>query len=43
MLIETTLTVTNPTADRTITFPDEAGTVVLLGSLSVAAGFRINL
>jgi len=35
---ETTLTVTNPTADRTITFPDSAGTVVLLGSLSVAAG-----
>jgi len=35
---ETTLTVTNPTADRTITFPDAAGTVVLLGSLSVAAG-----
>ena len=34
---ETTLTVTNPTADRTITFPDAAGTVVLLGSLSVAA------
>ena len=35
---ETTLTVTNPTADRTITLPDAAGTVVLLGSLSVAAG-----
>ena len=35
---ETTLTVTNPTADRTITFPDAAGTVALLGSLSVAAG-----
>ena len=35
---ETTLTVTNPTADRTITFPDAAGTVVLLGSLSVAPG-----
>ena len=35
---ETTLTVTNPTADRIITFPDAAGTVVLLGSLSVAAG-----
>jgi hypothetical protein len=26
---ETTLTVTNPTADRTITFPDETGTVQL--------------
>ena len=35
---ETTLTVTNPTVDRTITFPDAAGTVALLGSLSVAAG-----
>jgi len=27
---ETTLTVTNPTADRTITFPDTTGTVALL-------------
>ena len=35
---ETSLTVTNPTADRTITFPDATGTVALLGSLSVAAG-----
>jgi len=35
---ETTISVTDPTADRTITFPDEAGTVVLLGSLSVAGG-----
>ena len=35
---ETTLTVTNPTADRTITFPDATGTVVLLGSLSAAGG-----
>jgi len=35
---ETTLTVTNPTADRTITFPNAAGTVALLGSLSIAAG-----
>ena len=25
---ETTLTVTNPTADRTITFPDETGSVL---------------
>jgi hypothetical protein len=31
---ETTLTVTDPTADRTITFPDAAGTVVLNGDLS---------
>jgi hypothetical protein len=28
---ETTLTVTNPTADRTITFPDATGTVALQG------------
>ena len=39
---ETTLTVTNPTADRTITFPDAAGTVVLLGSLSVASGSGLS-
>ena len=39
---ETTLTVTNPTADRTITFPDAGGTVVLLGSLSVAAGSGLS-
>ena len=30
---ETTLTVTNPTADRTITFPDTTGTVALLTQL----------
>ena len=35
---ETTLSVTEPTADRTITFPDAGGTVVLLGSLSAASG-----
>ena len=35
---ETILTVTNPTADRTITFPDSTGTVALLNSLSVASG-----
>ena len=35
---ETTLTVTNPSADRTITFPNSSGTVVLLNSLSVASG-----
>jgi len=35
---ETLLAVTEPTADRTITFPDATGTVVLLGSLSVAGG-----
>jgi hypothetical protein len=31
---ETTLTVTNPTADRTITFPDATGTVITTGNLS---------
>ena len=39
---ETSLTVTNPTADRTITFPDATGTVALLGSLSVAAGSGLS-
>ena len=31
---ETTLTVTDPTADRTITFPDATGTVALTGDIS---------
>ena len=35
---ETTLTATDATADRTITFPNATGTVALLSSLSVAAG-----
>ena len=35
---ETSLTVVDPTADRTITLPDATGTVALLTSLSVAAG-----
>ena len=33
---ETTVSVVNPTADRTINFPDASGTVALLGSLSAA-------
>jgi hypothetical protein len=33
---ETTLTVTDPTADRTITFPNATGTVVTTGNLSAA-------
>ena len=33
---ETTLTVTDPTADRTITFPDAAGTVRLTGGTDVS-------
>ena len=35
---ETTINVVNATADRAINFPDAAGTVALLGSLSVAGG-----
>jgi len=35
---ETTLTVTNPTADRTITFPDATGTVALAGNVAALAG-----
>ena len=31
---ETTLAVTDPTADRTITFPDAAGTVALTSDIS---------
>ena len=34
---ETSLTVTDPTADRTITLPDETGTVVTSGSTDVVA------
>ena len=33
---ETTLTVTNPTADRTITFPDATGTVALTTDISAS-------
>ena len=35
---ETTLAVTDPTADRTITFPDATGTVALTSDISTAAG-----
>jgi hypothetical protein len=35
---ETTLAVTDPTADRTITLPDATGTVALLSDISSAAG-----
>jgi hypothetical protein len=34
---ETTLTVTDPTADRTITFPDAGGTVALTTDITVSA------
>ena len=40
---ETTLTVTNPTADRTITFPDENGTVALTSYVDAAtAGLNVH-
>ena len=40
---ETTLTVTNPTADRTITFPDETGTVALTSYVDAAtAGLNVH-
>ena len=39
---ETSLAVTDATADRTITFPNATGTVALLGSLSVAAGSGLS-
>ena len=35
---ETTLTSTNPTADRTITIPDASGTVVLIGTATHSYG-----
>ena len=35
---ETTLTVTDPTADRTITFPDATGTVALAANVAALAG-----
>jgi hypothetical protein len=35
---ETTITVTDPTADRTITFPDATGTVALAANVAALAG-----
>jgi hypothetical protein len=40
---ETTLQVTNPTADRTITFPDASGTVVLEATSSTLTNKSISL
>lgn len=40
---ETTLTVTDPTADRTITIPDETGTIITTGSSRVVTGSIIAL
>ena len=39
---ETLLAVTDPTADRTITFPDATGTVALLSTLSIASGSGLS-
>ena len=39
---ETTLSVTDPTADRSIVFPDAGGTVALLTSLGVATGSGLS-
>ena len=38
---ETTLTVTDPTGDRTITFPDATGTVVTTGDSNTVTGTMI--
>jgi len=35
---ETTFTITDPTADRTITFPDATGTVALAGNVAALSG-----
>ena len=40
---ETTVTVVDPTADRTITLPNETGTVVTTGSSAVITGAMIGL
>ena len=40
---ETTLTVTNPTADRTITFPDATGTVAMNADLTTHTGATTNV
>jgi len=40
---ETTITVTDPTADRTITIPNETGTIVTTGSSAVVTGTMIGL
>jgi len=39
---ETLLTVTNPTADRTLTFPDETGTIVTTGSTGVVTSSMLD-
>ena len=40
---ETTISATDPTADRTITIPDETGTLVTTGSSGVVTGTIIAL
>ena len=39
---ETTLTLTDPTADNTLTLPDETGTIVTTGSSGVVTGTMID-
>jgi len=39
---ETTLTITDPTADRTITFPDASGTVALTSDVSTAVANLVD-
>jgi hypothetical protein len=39
---ETTLTVTDPTADRTITFANESGTVLTTGTTNIVSGAMLK-
>jgi hypothetical protein len=39
---ETTLTVTDPTADRTITFPDSTGTVALTSDITITGSSKLS-
>lgn len=39
---ETTLTVTDPTADRTITFPDSTGTVALTSDITITSSSKLS-
>ena len=41
MILKQRLQVTNPTADRTITIPDETGTLVTTGSTGVVTSAMI--
>jgi hypothetical protein len=39
---ETTLTITDPTADRTITFPDATGTVALTSDITITGSSKLS-